>query len=209
MRKGILFDLDGTLWDATNQITYVWNTELKRQGIDREITVEEFKGCMGLNIDEIARRVLPGVSTSAVESVVNECERLECEHLSTHGAILFPNVVKVLDILQKEYDLFIVSNCQVGYVEAFLNYYQLGHLFKDHECSGKTKMSKDKNIELVIERNKLDECIYVGDTIGDYNASLKAQIPFVYAAYGFGEVPEAKHKINSVDELLEQVKIAF
>ena len=45
---------------------------------------------------------------------------------------------------------------------------------------------------MIAERNHLKHPVYVGDTIGDYNACQEAGVPFVFAAYGFGEVPEKK-----------------
>jgi phosphoglycolate phosphatase len=32
--------------------------------------------------------------------------------------------------------------------------------------------------------------VYVGDTMGDYNAATQAGVPFIFADYGFGKVPE-------------------
>ena len=53
-----------------------------------------------------------------------------------------------------------------------------------------------------MERNALSEAVYVGDTQGDANACKEAEIPMIYASYGFGEVEEAAASINSFDELL-------
>ena len=39
-----------------------------------------------------------------------------------------------------------------------------------------------------MERNGLSEAVYVGDTQGDANSCKEAEIPMIYAAYGFGEV---------------------
>ncbi|MFR7899958.1 MAG: hypothetical protein ACLU6Y_09110 [Ruminococcus sp.] len=32
----------------------------------------------------------------------------------------------------------------------------------------------------------LKDPVYVGDTLGDFNACRKADIPFIFAEYGFG-----------------------
>ena len=49
---GIIFDLDGTLWDATKPIKQSWNEVLLRHHeIKREpITEEELEECMGLTM---------------------------------------------------------------------------------------------------------------------------------------------------------------
>ena len=54
---------------------------------------------------------------------------------------------------------------------------------------------------MVIERNKLTKPIYIGDTMGDYTAAIGNQIPFVFAKYGFGDVPNAEHSINKIVDL--------
>ena len=52
---GLLFDLDGTMWDATENIRLSWNIAIKKfdELKNREITTEELQGVMGLPMDEI------------------------------------------------------------------------------------------------------------------------------------------------------------
>lgn len=103
------------------------------------------------------------------------------------------------------YFLAIVSNCQMGYIEAFLQYHKLGAYFDDTENYGRNLQDKDVNIRLVVERNHLDKAVYVGDIMGDYNSTMKAGLPFIHAAYGFGTVPEGTPRIRDIRELPEIV----
>ena len=80
--------------------------------------------------------------------------------------------------------------------------------FEDTECWGRTRLSKGESNKILIARNHLKNPIYVGDTAGDYQSAIDARIPFIYAAYGFGEVRDCDYKIQSIRELpevLEQV----
>ena len=43
---------------------------------------------------------------------------------------------------------------------------------------------KGENIKLVIERNNLNDVVYVGDTHGDYESTIFAQIPFRFTKCG-------------------------
>ena len=54
-------------------------------------------------------------------------------------------------------------------------------------------------------RNGISNACYVGDTDGDEQAARFANIPFIWAAYGFGsaQVPDAV--INSITELPESL----
>ena len=83
-----------------------------------------------------------------------------------------------------------------------LNYKNIGELnsFVYDMTNGNNKAD---NIKLVMERNGLNDAIYVGDTIGDYNASVENKILFVYAKYGFGKIGNSTYKINEFKELLK------
>lgn len=120
---------------------------------------------------------------------------------------MYNQVEKVLEQLSEHYKLFIVSNCQEGYIETFYAYHQLDRYFLDYENPGRTGLTKGENIKLIIERNNLQSPLYVGDTEGDYQASKFAGIPFVYAEYGFGEVSGFDYSIARFDGLLELFKV--
>ena len=79
-------------------------------------------------------------------------------------------------------------------------------MFDDFEMSGRTGKSKGENIKMLIERNSLDFALYVGDTEGDKTASDEAEIPFVYAKYGFGDVEKYKYSIKEFCELPKVIK---
>jgi phosphoglycolate phosphatase len=103
--------------------------------------------------------------------------------------------------------MYIVSNCQEGYIETFLHYHRLETYFKDFESHGRTKLSKGENIRLVMMRNHIEEAVYIGDTRGDMEAAEQAGIPFIFAAYGFGKIGEGETQwaIQKTNELLEVV----
>ena len=107
----------------------------------------------------------------------------------------------MLEILSKKYYLYIVSNCQKGYIEAFLHAHHLEKYFKDIEMSGRTGKDKGHNILLLMERNHIQEAVYIGDTHGDQEASRFAGIPFIFASYGFGNVTHPDKVIKSFKEL--------
>ena len=104
--------------------------------------------------------------------------------------------------LSKKYKLFIVSNCQDGYIQCFFKAHKLEKYFIDIECSGVTGLSKGENNKLIIERNHLKNPVYVGDTAGDRESAIVANIPFVYARYGFGNVDDYDYVIDNFEEIL-------
>ena len=102
------------------------------------------------------------------------------------------------------YALIIVSNCQDGYIQDFLDFADMRGLFGDFESAGGTGLSKGENIKLVIERNSIDKAVYVGDTQGDLDSADFAGIPFIRAAYGFGQMNRPVPEIREFCELPEK-----
>ena len=120
------------------------------------------------------------------------------------AATLYPDFRSTLESLKEEgYDLAVVSNCQRGYVEAFLSSSNASDLFIDYEEWERTGLSKGENIRLVMERNGYTKGIYIGDTKKDREAALQAGLPFIHAAYGFGKAENPDGVINALSELPE------
>lgn len=201
MFDGILFDLDGTLWDACPQLTVSWNRALELHKVPRApLTVQEVRDCMGLLLHDIAVRLLPMLPREEQDAVINDCIRMELVYLARHGGALFPREEETLAALAARCPLFVVSNCEDGYIESFYRGTGLGKYFSDCESAGRTGLPKSENIKLVAERNRLKNPVYVGDTALDCSSAQEAGVPFLHAAYGFGRVPDVP-AVGSFGEL--------
>lgn len=208
MRRGIIFDMDGTLWDSAPQVAESWNKviEEKYPDVEVRITTEDMYRVMGKTMDVLGKILFPDMEDDKREKLLLDCYQNENQYLRAHGGKLYPDLEKVWQQLAQDYDLYIVSNCQKGYVEAFLDYFGFWHYIKDIECYGNTGKNKGENIRLVVERNQIKDPVYVGDIQGDYDASKAAGVKFIHAAYGFGTIDEAVPAIHSLDELPEVAK---
>ncbi len=183
----LIFDLDGTLWDSTQPVTHAWNRALEALGFRRAgLTEEEIAGIMGLSHDKIFAKIFPETSEAERERIAEECYRHEIETLKKEGAALYPGVMEGLPALAKKFPLFLVSNCQASYMDAFFECTGFRKLFKDWECFGNTRQPKGDNIRAVVQRNKLKSTAYIGDTAGDHLAAEKAGVPYFHMGYGFG-----------------------
>lgn len=199
----IIFDVDGTLWDSTATCAQAWNTAILREtGTDPHFTAQTLKGLFGRLLPDIAKVVFPDESTQRQLYLIDQCCREEHQALLKKCAPLYPDLETTLCRLSKKYRLFIVSNCQAGYIEVFLESSKLGSYFEGHLCPGDTGNAKADNILQIIRDYQLQSPVYVGDTDGDYRASKTAGVPFVYAAYGFGTVSTPDYTIKSPGELL-------
>ncbi len=210
MKKGILFDVDGTLWDSAPQVTEAWNEILaSRLEAGRIITVEDMYRYMGRPMDEIGRMMLPSLGEKLRGEIMERCMEYENEYLLTHPGTLYPGVRETLEQLAQDYGLYIVSNCQDGYIQVLMKVCGIESLIRDVECFGCTGRPKGDNIRLVADRNRLDAAFYVGDTAMDEEAASAAGIPFVHAAYGFGRAVKPVGVIGSMPELPELAKRLF
>ena len=200
--EAIGFDLDGTLWNSTAPVLRAWQRICRKDPRVKKIPQEsDIRGIMGLTLEEIARRLFPDLSLEQGMEILEECCEEERQEICRTGGQLFEGLEDTLRELSKEYPLYIVSNCHSGYIEAFLEYHRLGQYFCDHEDYGTTYLPKGENIRLVMERNHWKNSIYIGDTEGDHQAALTAGIPFIHAAYGFGQVQEASRRLQDIREL--------
>lgn len=201
MFDSILFDLDGTLWNSVPEVAKSWTLGLQQLGIDRPpVTAQELFPCMGLLLPDILERLLPGLSPQDQTRVISHCCQVENDYLSRHGATLYPNEEEVLSALSQKYPLFVVSNCEKGYIEAYFQGSGMGKYFTGFESAGNTGLTKAENIALVISRHGLKNPVYVGDTALDHKSASDAKIPFIFASYGFGKV-EGTPAINSLKDL--------
>ncbi len=200
---GLIFDLDGTLWDSGQGICETWKEVISRYPqVKSTVTVEKLHACMGLQLEEIARRLFPELDDTMQKKLMDECCEYENEYLENHGGILYPQLESVLKRLSEKYKLFIVSNCQCGYIESFFKAHDMEKYFTDIECYGNTGKSKGENNILLIKRNNLKNPVYIGDTAGDAKSALDAGVPFIYARYGFGTVEKFDYVIDSFNQLL-------
>jgi len=201
MKKAVLFDLDGTLWDSAVGVCKAWNIVLERNDMAPDLTVEKIHSVMGKQMDVIAAILFPEHTAEEQTALMDECADMEHEVLEQTGGTLFPMLEETLKTLGEKYTLGIISNCQSGYIETFFAAHGLGKYFADIECFGNNGFSKGENIALMVKRGGFDKAIYVGDTQGDFEGAVHAGLPFVHASYGFGTAPEAQHSINAINEL--------
>lgn len=214
MKKGIIFDMDGTIWDSSYNVAKSWDIKVKEAGFTNEtITQEMIMSVMGKTMDVIADLLFPYAKEGEERNALRKsCEEYENEYLKEHGGTLYPDVFETLNELRHMgYHLYIISNCQAGYIEAFLEYFGIDlkdeePLIEDIECYGNNFLSKGENISLLAKRNNLDKATYVGDIQSDYDSTCEAGFPFIHAAYGFGTINTETARINKFSDLVDIIE---
>jgi phosphoglycolate phosphatase len=206
----VVFDLDGTLWDTCPACATGWNNVLAQYDIawPRAITADDVRSVAGKPHAECIRQVFRGLPEAQLVILADETAEEDVRCIAAQGGDLYPGVRAGLAQLAEQLPLYIVSNCQAGYIELFLRLNKLEPLFRDFECWGNTGQSKAENLRNVIARNQLTSPLFVGDTEGDFSAANACQVPFAHVSYGFGKCPAAEHQLASFAELVALVTSA-
>ncbi|MDX5435620.1 MAG: HAD family hydrolase [Pontibacter sp.] len=198
----LIFDLDGTLWDSTQTIADAWNAAITSlEFMDQQVCREDIRRTAGMPYNAIYDKLFPELNTEQRQQLQQHAGKLELEYLKRQGGEAYPQLQETLDVLQQKYSLFIVSNCQSGYIETFLQFLDLHPYFKDIACYGDQHLPKSENIRAIVQRNKLQRPVYIGDTQGDYDASVQADVPFILASYGFGQVAATVEQLAQFSDL--------
>lgn len=199
---GIIFDVDGTLWDSTDEVAISWNQAIReRSRLDRTLTGDELKREFGKPLPEIMDDLFPELDQAEKDELAVHLYQYENEWIESAPCIVYDKLEETLRGLSERYRLFIVSNCQSGYIEGFLKNTGLADCITDFTCPGDTGKLKGENIRIIMERNGLEDAVYVGDTQGDADACREAGVPMIYAAYGFGSTEDGAAVIRSFEEL--------
>lgn len=206
---GLILDVDGTLWDSTEIVAKAWTKAVRENGCkDLTVTADMLKQLFGKTMNVIADLLLPELPKQERYHIMDVCCKYEHKALEEDECrICYSGVVDTIQKVSKKLPIFIVSNCQSGYIELFLEKTGVSSYIKDTECFGNTGKKKGENILLLMERNHLKHPVYVGDTQGDREASNEADIPFIFASYGFGDVEDKDGQIDAFSELLGLIDI--
>ena len=203
MADSLIFDVDGTIWDTTPVVEKAWNAALDECGLSyAHVTADTLKSLFGLPMKVIIERILPNEPDEVRAKFKPLCYNYEESYVERESGKLYPKMAETLERLAEKYPLFIVSNCQSGYIELLLRKTGFAPYFKDFTCNGDTGLLKDENIKLIAKRNNLKSPVYVGDTQGDADACAKAGVPIVYASYGFGKVKSPDYTIAEPFDLI-------
>ncbi len=182
----IIFDMDGTLWDAVDSYAEIWNRTLADCGVARRaVTRDELIALMGHPLKEISSILVPS--------------------LGGLGGRLYPGVRDTIAALHAAgTPMYMVSNCGPDGLPMFLDYTGLRPFIADTLSYGHTGVEKDVNIRTLMQRYTLTRPLYVGDTRGDLLSTRRAGAAFSWASYGFGldfDAADADYVLNTFSDL--------
>lgn len=201
--ESLIFDIDGTLWDSRALVAQGYNLQLRREGLAHLcVTAEDLRPLFGKVMTEIADAILPSVPPERRYDVMARCMETENRYLAENECrIGYDGVRETLENLAKSHRLFLVSNAQKGYCELCMEKLGLTALFSGHLCFGDTGTEKGQTIRRLMREHAISSAVYIGDTQGDLEATRVAEIPFIYASYGFGSPETCDARIDDIRQL--------
>ena len=202
--QAVILDIDGTLWDSRALVAEGYNIQLQQEGLGHLcVDAEVLKPLFGKVLEEIADVLFVSIPLPERYELMARCMHTENLHMHRDPCrIGYPGIRETVEQLAKKYRLFIVSNSECGYPELCMEKLGLTPYIEGHLCYGDTGTSKGQTIRTLIEKYKIGSCVYVGDTQGDYEATLEAKVPFIWASYGFGIPAGFDAKIEKFEDLL-------
>jgi len=199
----LIFDMDGTLWDAVDAYAQSWTEVFKAKGIPRVMKREDLQKLMGQEVKDLLAAAIPEIPENEREYFYRDVlAQYDIEiPKPKNGVIIYPGVVEGLKELSTKYKLFILSNCDKGGIKLFLNYTGTEKYITDYFEHGENYMPKYHNMKLLIEKHSLQYPMYVGDTDSDSKQSQMAGVPFIFVNYGFGATQNYAAEFDDFSEL--------
>lgn len=199
----LIFDMDGTLWDAVDTYAESWNIVFQQLGIDMVVRRDDLAKMVGWEGKKVHAVLMPDFDEEKRQYIYAKVNELRRELLPKNGGVLYEGVKDGLKQLAGKYQLYIVSNCAVGIIRLFIDWAGINEHIIDEIAYGTNYMPKHYNIKQLIERHNLKTPVYVGDTEGDGEQSRLAGIPFVFVSYGFGDTKDHDLRFDGFNDLTD------
>lgn len=184
----LIFDMDGTLWDATDSYVKCWQIALKKIGYPDIINRPVLESVMGYEEKQLRAKLFAHYNDAQQTEILEAVKTSQDKHMETFGGQLYEGVSEGMEQLCKHYRLFMLSNCFPNTIYQFLNVTKLSPFIEGHICYGENPVPKSENIKYLTTKYNLKSTAYVGDTNGDRTQAEFAAVPFVYMTYGFDKV---------------------
>lgn len=215
MKKGIIFDLDGTLIDSLEDIAINANMVLKELGY-KEHNLESYKNFVGDGAKVLIENAMPKNSSELQIEEALELFKKYYEQALHKNTKLYEGIENMLnELVGSDFSLGVLSNKPHKftklYVEQLLGDIPFIEVLGQREDTPK----KPHPIGALQIAQKFDiepENIYfIGDTSTDIKTAKNANMIAVGVSWGFRSIDEllesgADYIINSPEELLKIVK---
>ena len=184
----IIFDLDGTLIDSSDDIAWAANRTLVYMGYN-EMDLDAIKEGIGWGVKTLLQKLMPQEGTERIDEARVKFLEYYWDHL-TVNTILYPGVRETIDYF-KDHDkkMAIVTNKPIKFTEKILNELALKDFFL-MVLGGDSLMNRKPDpepVEKVISTLGVTKgkTVFVGDSKVDGETGKRAGIFTIGVEYGF------------------------
>ena len=104
---GIIFDIDGTLWDSTDPVAASWNRAIQENSsLDLTVDAKILSGLFGKTMTEIGNELFPALPVKEREHLLNICLEQENNYLEQHPGIFYDGVIETIKKLSEKHPLY-------------------------------------------------------------------------------------------------------
>ncbi|GAA3964444.1 HAD family hydrolase [Mucilaginibacter dorajii] len=199
----LIFDMDGTLWDAVDTYANSWNLTFEKLQIQRIINRNELVGLMGMEGKKLTKVLMPDFDDDKALDVYLDVNETRRQILPTSGGNVYPGVTEGIKRLATKYKVLVLSNCAIGIIPLFIKWAGIEDVVTDYMAYGENNMPKHHNMRLLMDKHQLENPVYIGDTQGDAEQTRMAGIPFIFVSYGFGHTGDFDLKFDDFESLTD------
>ena len=213
MNKGIIFDMDGTLYQTNLVLAEALEATFEvlrgNQLWSGETPIKKYQEIMGVPLPVVWETICPN-HTEEVRRKSNELfQKKLIEMIHQKKGALYPNVQVTLKMLSEKYPLFIASNGEREYLQAIVDTYELSKLFKKvYSIQSVQSGNKSDLVKTIVEENNLTQAWVVGDRLSDIKAAKDNGLKSIGVNFDFAQQIELKQAdivINDIEELVPQI----
>lgn len=190
-KKGIIFDLDGTLADTMSAITEAINMTMRHFSFP-ERTEPEVKKAIGNGARMLVKRLVPE-EYAEDDDKINEA----LKHYNAMYALTYLHTTEMYDgmdetvraLLNKGIKVTVFSNKQDAYVKGLVKqFFQNGEISIAIGQTDDIPVKPDPTgVRMILDELSLtaEECVFVGDSGVDVKTAENSGMDFIGAAWGF------------------------
>lgn len=215
--KWIGFDLDGTLVHTAIDIHSALNTMLAFYK-QTAVKLSDVETWIGNGIDKVTERALLKVNAHSVDlnDAINHVNIIYNQCVANQST-LYSNALDTLSILKDHgLKLLLVTNKNEQHTHSLINTLNIAHFFDTVVCGDSLPQRKPDPAMLLSAINKLDlkidEGIYIGDSINDIATARNSGCPVICVDYGYNhgnQIAESRPDkvISDLKQVIEVIEL--